>query len=96
MRKMSESIEAWQAVRAINRMTRIMNTEDLTWEEKFEAVFALNRQYVMPALHKYHIRLEYYDPDTTAEEDTRALCQALEPLRPKFEFFSQIERQLPL
>lgn len=46
-------------------MSRIFNDSNLSWEEKYELIFSLDRP-----------DFEYYDPDTSYEEDVIALVRA--------------------
>lgn len=50
---------------------RICDT-DASWETKYDLIFSEALAKRMSAL----VRLDYYDPDTTYEEDVRAFCRA--------------------
>jgi hypothetical protein len=44
----------------------------LTWEEKYDSVFHINRK-----ITELGYKIDYYDPDTSYEEDVAALCGAI-------------------
>jgi len=46
--------------------------DDVTWQERFRVLFKV----VMPEVTKLHRELDYYDPDTSYEEDVRACVSA--------------------
>ncbi len=52
-----------------------------TWDRKFSLVFQLYRATVVPLLEALGMTFEYFDPDTTCEEDVMALVRALRELR---------------
>lgn len=51
-------------------------SSNLSWKEKYEVVFSTNRNQIEPLLKPYEF--EYYDPDTTYEEDAKAYVYALQ------------------
>jgi len=57
-----------------------LDDDELDWEEKFDLIFDTHREKVKPALQEAYLHLDYYDPDTTYEEDSRAYVEALESL----------------
>ena len=62
------------------------------WETAYEAVFGTSKD-VHSALRALNTRLEYYDPDTTYEEDVRAFVDAL---REKVEQLEHVLGDSPL
>ena len=65
---------------------------DAHWETVYESVFGTSRD-VYSALRALNTRLEYYDPDTSYEEDVRAYVEAL---REKVEHLEAIIGDAPL
>jgi hypothetical protein len=45
---------------------------NLSWETKYDLIFSASISQKMHSI----LRLDYYDPDTTYEEDVRAFCRA--------------------
>ena len=62
------------------------------WETAYEAVFGTSKD-VQAVLRALNTRLEYYDPDTTYEEDVRAFVDAL---REKVEQLEHVLGDSPL
>ena len=62
------------------------------WETAYEAVFGTSKD-VHSALRALNTRLDYYDPDTTYEEDVRAFVDAL---REKVEQLEHVLGDSPL
>lgn len=64
----------------ISDCEKILNS-DVDWEIKYDSIFNIFSQSIRPLLEKMCYTLDYYDPDTTYEEDTNALVNALLELR---------------
>lgn len=56
----------------VSTAIKIIDDPSLSWESKYDNVFNLNT-----ILRRYGVVLDYYDPDTTYEEDTKAFVNAL-------------------
>lgn len=54
------------------KANKIYQDEFLTWEEKYDRIFSEKISRKVFSL----IRLDYYDPDTSYEEDVRAFIDA--------------------
>lgn len=68
-------------VRQLARELReVLDDDELDWEEKYDLIFSAHQERVKPALKEAYLYLEYYDPDTTYDEDSRAYVEALESL----------------
>jgi|GEM_PF-4189928 len=62
----------------LHRLTMLLfNLEDASWETKFEIGFKMSKQ-VHACLDTLGLSLEYYDPDTTYEEDFKAYVNAFD------------------
>lgn len=64
----------------VKELREVLDAHDLDWEVRYDLIFGSHRKLVVPALESAGMRLEYYDPDTTYEEDSRAYVEALESL----------------
>lgn len=53
----------------------IRDNQELTWEEKYDLIFS---EKVVAKISLTGIKVEWYDPDTTHEEDVRAYVDAVE------------------
>lgn len=67
---------------AIREARRILNDDELNesdpdYEQRFETIFDLGKQVILPLFRELRISFDYYDPDTTYEEDVRAFVDAL-------------------
>jgi hypothetical protein len=69
------------ALLALIRAIETVFEGDLSWETKFDQIFDCYSERLRPLLNEMGLRLEYYDPDTTYEEDVTALVTALRELR---------------
>lgn len=54
---------------------------DLSWWRKYEIVFAIHQNKIKPILNNLGVSFDWYDPDTTHEEDTLAYHLALMELQ---------------
>lgn len=52
----------------------ISRSDKLTWEEKFDLIFS---DRISGAIHRTGIEFEYYNPDTTHQEDVCAYIKAV-------------------
>lgn len=78
---------------AFRVLERIFSDPNLGWDEKFDAIFSDS---VSGAIRKgrehYGVALEYYDPDTTYQEDVTAYYNAAMEIRERLlEFESNDE-----
>ena len=67
---------------AIREAYRILHDEQLNdsdpdYEERFTTIFDLGEKVIYPLIRQLRVNFEYYDPDTTYEEDVRAFVDAL-------------------
>jgi hypothetical protein len=60
-------------VKLNNKTQEIINRDDLEWEQKYDKIFSDKISRKVQKL----IRLDYYDPDTSYEEDVMAFASAL-------------------
>lgn len=62
-----------------NKVQRLMNEEDVDWEVKYDLIFSkeVSRR-IFDLFDELNVRFEYYDPDTSYEEDLKAFSSALE------------------
>lgn len=60
----------------INRCEEIIDT-DADWEIKYDVIFEIHGNSIRPLLQELGYRFDYYDPDTTYQEDVVALVNAL-------------------
>lgn len=51
------------------------------WEIKYDRIFDYGAQHVWPLIKALCLKLEYYDPDTSYQEDVTAYVQALRELQ---------------
>lgn len=61
-------------------LREVLDDDELEWKQKYDLVFQTHRHKIEPALEDAGLNLEYYDPDTSYEEDVRAYVYALERL----------------
>jgi hypothetical protein len=69
-----------QLVRYFNQLDEISNSS-ATAEVKYDLIFQLHREKINPLLVALGISFEWYDPDTSYEEDVAAYLQAIAGLR---------------
>lgn len=48
-----------------------------SWELKYETIFRIANESVLPLLNEIGIRFHYYDPDTSYQEDVEAYMNAI-------------------
>lgn len=65
--------EAQREFIALAREVQRICDTDASWEMKYELVFSKELSGRLQALYS----LDYYDPDTTYEEDVLAFCRAV-------------------
>ena len=58
---------------------------DTDWEWKYDRIFNINANVIMPLLDNLGIRLDYCDPDTSYEEDVTAYYNAIMEIKRKLE-----------
>ena len=61
-------------------LKEVMHSDDLSEEEQYDLVFRIHNKVVKPLLEEANLCLEYYDPDTTYQEDAWAYVNALKEL----------------
>ena len=66
--------------RLVKELREVLEDEELSWATKSMLVFNTHRQQVNGLLWEIGKNLDYYDPDTSYEEDARAYVNALEDL----------------
>jgi NAD(P)-dependent dehydrogenase (short-subunit alcohol dehydrogenase family) len=71
--------ELKEAIREARRMLndKELNDSDPDYEERFTTIFDLGKQVIYPLIRQLRVSFDYYDPDTTYEEDVRAFVDAL-------------------
>lgn len=64
--------------RLFSTLDKVYNDPELSWDTKYSLIFSENisRQFTAQLDH-YGIRLDYYDPDSSYEDDVRAYYEAL-------------------
>lgn len=63
-----------EKIRKINKkVQKIIYRDDLNWNQKYDMIFSKE---ISRKVHR-HINLNYYDPDTSYEEDVMAFASAL-------------------
>ena len=50
---------------------------DADWKYKYDRIFKIARQFIRPLLTQMGLDFDYYDPDTSYEEDVTAYMNAL-------------------
>ena len=64
----------------INRCEDIVDSKS-TWEFKYDRVFNIYSQQIDPLIKELGISFDYYDPDTSYQEDVTAFMGALKELK---------------
>lgn len=68
-----------ERIRALIRMAKqaeaVVEDEAMDWESKYDFIF--NPEFSVYIRDTLNFRLDYYDPDTSEEEDVRAYVRAL-------------------
>lgn len=61
------------------KVQKLVNQDDVDWELKFDLVFSpdVSRR-IFQIFDELNVSFDYYDPDTSYEEDVLALSTALE------------------
>lgn len=67
----------------LNKVDSIYQSE-ADWEYKYDRIFGMSKE-ISSLLKSLNLTLEYYDPDTTYEEDVRAYVNALGEVRKNLE-----------
>lgn len=61
-----------------NKVQRLTNEENVDWDLKYDMIFSENiSRKVFSLLKELGSPLDYYDPDTSEEEDVKAFSDAL-------------------
>lgn len=62
----------------LNNKVQQLIKEDVDWEIKYDLIFSKNvSRRIFTLLSELNIRFDYYDPDTSYEEDALAFANAL-------------------
>ena len=86
--------KATEVLQLIETADNLMKAEHLDWEDRYDMIFALR---VQDPIRDLGWTFEYYDPDTTYEEDVKALVGYLtETMRPRLEAFLKAWTQDPI
>ncbi len=64
----------------VTELKEVLEDEELNWETKYGLVFDTHQKKIRGLLYKARKNLDYYDPDTSYEEDARAYVNALDEL----------------
>ncbi len=64
----------------INRCEDLIESKS-TWEFKYDRVFNIFSEQIRPLIKELGVSFDYYDPDTSYQEDVMALIQALRELK---------------
>lgn len=68
----------YQELLSLNNKIQKLINEDIDWETKYDLVFCENvSRRVFKLLKELGVSFDYYDPDTSYEEDLRAFANAL-------------------
>lgn len=68
-----------ELVKINTKVQRLINEEDVDWELKYDTIFSPNiSKKVFALMKELNINFDYYDPDTSYEEDVRAFSDALD------------------
>jgi hypothetical protein len=72
------------------RANAIVEADDLTWDEKYDLIFCdeLSGK-CFDIAKKLDNKIEYYDPDTTYEEDVMAFVEAIRAYDTKYQRLSR-------
>lgn len=74
------SIELQFIIVRISQLLTILDNEQIEVEAKYRVAFAWVSTYIRPQLTLVGLDLDYYDPDTSYEEDLSALARGLRKL----------------
>lgn len=68
-----------ELVRINQKVQRLVSEEDVDWELKYDNVFSptVSRR-VFALMKQLGVNFDYYDPDTSYEEDVKAFSDALD------------------
>lgn len=68
-----------ELVKINNKVQRLVNEEDVDWELKYDSIFSPNvSRKVFALMKELNVSFDYYDPDTSYEEDVKAFSDALD------------------
>lgn len=79
---------------AIEEQERVFASE-ADWELKFEVIFKRNKEVVQPLLATHVRNFQWYDPDSTYEEDVTAYMTALTELKERLQKLPVMEEVEP-
>lgn len=68
------------ALQTINDIEAFIDSDDLTWQDKYDVVFALSNE---RRLRRWCLFDDYYDPDMSHQDDVMAFHNYLQELKPK-------------
>lgn len=72
-------------LKQIRKVQRTFEDDALDWESKYDIIFHWHSYKISILLKNLGISLDWYDPDTTYEEDVTAYVKALFAIRPDVE-----------
>ena len=68
----------------VNTAINLAERNDISWKFKYEMIFSVRiSQQISILLQCFSLKLDYYDPDTSYEDDVKAYIRALEELKPQ-------------
>lgn len=70
----------YQELASLNeKVQKLVTQDDVDWELKFDLIFSpeVSRR-IFQLFSELNVSFDYYDPDTSYEEDVQALANALE------------------
>lgn len=70
------------------REVEIIHESEADGEFKYRQIFSMWREEIKPLMDSYGFKFDWYDPDTTYEDDIRAFANAL------MEFRDQLRKNL--
>lgn len=74
----------------------IAESKDLEYEDKYALIFSPRYSKLFyEVLEELNIKFEYYDPDSSYEEDVNAYCSALKDNLERFKTISSIVKISP-
>ena len=77
-----------QLIEEIDELIRIYET-DIDWESKYDLIFYTHKETIHPLCNDIGMNFDWYDPDTSYEEDVRSYMEALK------EFQTKLKKTVP-
>lgn len=67
-----------ELVKINNKVQRLVSENEIDWELKYDTIFSPNiSRKVFALMKELNVSFDYYDPDTSYEEDIKAFSDAL-------------------